>query len=154
MSEMFEVVIFTASHSSYANVVLNILDPNNEFITYRLFRDHCLQTKEQIYIKDLRIIANRKLSDMVIVDNATYSFGFQLENGIPVVPYYDQSDDTELLRLMNFLEQMNEAEDVRIYNNNYFKYDILTGEWSSTENLIEKLFGFTPGDSALPGNQQ
>jgi CTD small phosphatase-like protein 2 len=76
MSEIFEIIVFTASHSCYANVVLNILDPQNEYITFRLFRDHCLQTKEGIFIKDLRIIANRSLKNIAIVDNATYSFGF------------------------------------------------------------------------------
>jgi CTD small phosphatase-like protein 2 len=64
MSEEYEIIIFTASHSCYANVVLNILDPKNEFITYRLFREHCVQTKEGIYIKDLRIIANRDLENI------------------------------------------------------------------------------------------
>ena len=29
------------------------------------------------------------MSDMLIVDNAAYSFGFQIENGIPIIPYYD-----------------------------------------------------------------
>jgi CTD small phosphatase-like protein 2 len=100
MSEEFEIIVFTASHSCYANVVLNILDPENEFITFRLFRDHCLQTKEGIFIKDLRIIANRKLENIAIVDNATYSFGFQLDNGIPIVPFYDNNEDKELLSLM------------------------------------------------------
>ena len=28
MSEYFEIIIFTASHSCYANVVLDYLDPN------------------------------------------------------------------------------------------------------------------------------
>ena len=39
-------------------------------------------------MKDLQIIANRSLKDMVIVDNAVYSFAFQLDNGIPIVPFY------------------------------------------------------------------
>lgn len=84
LSKLYEIVVFTASHSCYANVVLNLLDPFNEFITYRLFREHCVQTREGIYIKDLRIIANRDIRNVLIVDNATYSFGFQVYNGIPI----------------------------------------------------------------------
>jgi CTD small phosphatase-like protein 2 len=30
-----------------------------------------------MYVKDLRVI-NRNLADMVLVDNAAYSYGFQL----------------------------------------------------------------------------
>jgi CTD small phosphatase-like protein 2 len=42
-------------------------------------------------VKDLRII-NRNLSDMVLVDNAAYSYAFQLENGIPILPFYEGAD--------------------------------------------------------------
>jgi TFIIF-interacting CTD phosphatase-like protein len=33
---MFEVVVFTASLSNYANIVLDMLDPTNELIHHRL----------------------------------------------------------------------------------------------------------------------
>lgn len=70
------MVVFTASHKAYADVVLDYLDPKKEYIEYRLYRDSCVQTEEGVYIKDLRIIKNRSLKDMVIIDNAVYSFGF------------------------------------------------------------------------------
>jgi len=51
-------------------------------------------------VKDLRIFEHlRSLSDMVLVDNAVYSFGYQLENGIPIIPFYEDKDDEELLHL-------------------------------------------------------
>lgn len=103
MSEFFEIVIFTASHACYANIILNILDPENQFITYRMFRDSCIETEERIFIKDLRIFGNRNFENMVIVDNACYSYCFQLENGIPIVPYFNGKKDTELIELAAFL---------------------------------------------------
>lgn len=103
MSEFFEIVIFTASHACYANIILNILDPENQFITYRMFRDSCIETEERIFIKDLRIFGNRNFDDLVIVDNACYSYCFQLENGIPIVPYFNGKKDTELIELAAFL---------------------------------------------------
>ena len=77
MSEFFEIIIFTASHGCYANVVLDFLDPDGLYIQHRLFRESCIQTPEGIYVKDLRVI-NRDLKNMVIVDNAAYSFAFQV----------------------------------------------------------------------------
>ena len=148
MSKYFEIIVFTASHSCYANVVLNILDPDNEFITFRLFRDHCLQTKEGIFIKDLRIIANRKQAHIAIVDNATYSFGFQLTNGIPIIPFYDNKDDLELVHLMSFLLQMNQYEDVREFNNQHFEYDLLSGSCHDYDELVEQIRG---GAGAMNG---
>jgi CTD small phosphatase-like protein 2 len=53
-----------------------------------------------VYVKDLRIFEpSRRLEDIVIVDNAVYSFGYQLENGIPIIPFYDDKKDEELLHL-------------------------------------------------------
>lgn len=75
-NKKYQVVVFTASHKFYADVVLDYLDPTGELIHYRLYREHCFQTEDGVYIKDLRIIRNRQLKDMVIVDNAVYSFGF------------------------------------------------------------------------------
>jgi len=57
-------------------VVLNEIDPEKQYIKYRLYRESCYQTEEGVYVKDLRIIRNRQLKDMVIIDNAVYSFGF------------------------------------------------------------------------------
>lgn len=76
LSKYYELVVFTASHSCYANVVLDYLDPKGQYISGRLFRENCVTTDEGVYIKDLRVIRNRNLSDMVLVDNAAYSFGF------------------------------------------------------------------------------
>jgi len=33
------------------------------------------------------------MKDMLLVDNAAYSFGFQLENGLPIIPFYDSKED-------------------------------------------------------------
>lgn len=55
-NENYQVVVFTASHRAYADVVLDLLDPKRELIAMRLYRDHCIRTEEGIYIKDLRII--------------------------------------------------------------------------------------------------
>jgi len=50
-------------------------------------------TEEGVHIKDLRVIGNRDLKDLVIVDNAAYSFGYQIDNGVPIIPFYDNKND-------------------------------------------------------------
>ena len=40
LSLLYEIIIFTASISAYANPLLDQLDKNN-YIKYRLFREHC-----------------------------------------------------------------------------------------------------------------
>ena len=55
-SKIFQVVVFTASHKSYADVVLDFIDPGRKMISHRLYRDSCVETEEGVYLKDLRII--------------------------------------------------------------------------------------------------
>jgi len=88
LSKYFEIIVFTVSHSCYATLVLDYLDPHSQYISHSLFKDNCVATEEWVYIKDLRILMNSNLKDMPIVDNAMYSFGYQLENGILIVPFY------------------------------------------------------------------
>lgn len=38
LSKLFEIVIFTAGNSEYANPILDILDPKRKYISKRLFR--------------------------------------------------------------------------------------------------------------------
>jgi len=48
----------------------------NRYITWRIFRENCFLTAEGYYVKDLRILENRDIKDILIVDNLAYSFAF------------------------------------------------------------------------------
>ena len=53
LHKIYELVIFTASLSKYANPLMDILDPER-FCTSRLFREHCNYVfAERIYVKDM-----------------------------------------------------------------------------------------------------
>ncbi len=113
LKKHFEVVIFTASHPCYANRIIDLLDPQHSIISYRLFRDNCYKTSEGVHIKDLRIIANRSAQDLILVDNAAHSYGFQLANGVPIIPFYHDKQDRQLFELTDFLIPLHDAADVR-----------------------------------------
>lgn len=102
LSQQFELIVFTASHQSYADAVLDYLDPQKQLIQHRLYRQHCQYLPEGYYVKDLRVMG-RDLSKLVLVDNAAYSYSFQADNGIPILPYYEGSTDFELKALRNYL---------------------------------------------------
>lgn len=58
---------------------------------------------------------------MVLVDNAAYSYAFQIENGIPIIPYYQGQADYELQALVAYLQQLRLCDDVRTVNRKTFR---------------------------------
>ena len=74
ISKYFEIGIFTASVQEYADAVINYLDPENRFIKFRLYRNNCINVGNLLTIKDLRILRDINLKNIVLVDNNIYSF--------------------------------------------------------------------------------
>ena len=79
---------------------MNSLDPKKELIFNILHRDHCTFDRAGNFIKDLRTITNFDLDKTIIVDNKLISYGFHLKNGIPILPFYGDKNDTELKYLL------------------------------------------------------
>ena len=75
-----------------------------------------METKIGFFIKDLRIIKNRELKDMIIVDNLAHSFGFQIDNGVPILEFHNDKNDKELKYLCNYLIEASTSEDLREFN--------------------------------------
>ncbi|OMJ77614.1 hypothetical protein SteCoe_22738 [Stentor coeruleus] len=135
LSKNYEIVVFTASHKCYADAVLDFLDPHHELIHHRMYRENCVNV-DGIYIKDLRVITNRELENIVIVDNAAYCFAYQLENGIPIVSWYNDKNDTELVDLAHYLSLLSYVKDVRVSNRDTFRLGLLS---ENTEALLSQV---------------
>ena len=77
ISDMFEICIFTASLSKYADPLLDELDPGRELLgRHRLFREQCSHTNGA-YVKDLSLIG-RPLETICIIDNSPVAYLFQV----------------------------------------------------------------------------
>ena len=123
ISKYFIIGIFTASVKPYADAVINHIDPNQEYIKFRLYRNNCITVKE-INIKDLRIFKDIvKQERIVIVDNSIYSFANQLSNGILINSFFNDKEDIELLNVMSYLLTfIVNTKDVREVNETFFGF--------------------------------
>ena len=112
MAKYFEIVIFTASQSIYADRVLDSLDPNY-YISHRLFREQCTFING-IFVKDLSKLG-RDLKDVIIVDNSPPGYKLHPNNGIPITTWKDDFNDRMLGKLAILLKMLSEVDDVRHY---------------------------------------
>lgn len=110
MAEHFEIIIYTASLSKYADPLLDILDPN-KVIAKRLFRENCVFYNGH-YVKDLSLL-DREIGQTIIVDNSPMSYMFHPENAIDCGSFFDDPSDVEMWQMADFLESIANADDVR-----------------------------------------
>ena len=126
MGKIYEIIIFTASIEAYASPLLDILDKEKN-IQYRLYRDHC-NFVNGVFIKDLKRL-NRNLKDIIILDNSPLAYAFDVDNGLPILSWFDNRDDKELVHIVPLLKFLAKVDDVRKYikkflRNNCINYEI------------------------------
>lgn len=131
-SKHYEIVIFTASLSQYANPVIDKLDVHN-VITARLFRESCVLHngyRGTAYVKDLSRLGRRE-KDQIIVDNSPLSYMFHPRNAIGCTSWFGKNQqDTELRDLVPVLKTtLKDCQDVR---------NILNANTKSLEWLINQ----------------
>ena len=121
LSQIYEIIVFTAGVKEYADPILDQIDKDGTLFKKRMYRDHCIKV-DQFFIKDLDIILDREKSDMVIVDNSILSFAFDMANGVPINSFMgDEEDDKDLLYMISFLEEAFYSKDMREACENSFK---------------------------------
>ena len=131
----FEIIIFTASISEYASPLIDMLD-KNKLTSGRLFRQHCL-FNHGLYLKDIKII-QKDLKDVIIIDNNPVSYVLNQDNGIPILTWYDDLNDKELLNLIPFLKYLSTENDVRDVIKNVVDKQTNKIRFEIVDDLIKK----------------
>ena len=115
-SSLFEIIVFTAAEEEYAEMVVKLLDPQRIYISRHLSISSCSHSKDGVLIKDLSIIADREIKNLIIVDDCISNYNLQPDNGVPVSPYFGEEEDEELRYLIDYLEEMALEDDIVKFN--------------------------------------
>jgi len=132
MSKTFEIFIFTASLSKYAEPLIKTMDPGH-IVKRKLYREHCTYVSNT-YIKDLSKL-NRNMRSLIIVDNAPISYMLQPENALPISTWISNKNDSELEKLSSILELLSKFYDVRPYIKQIVKHDRII--YKSAETFLK-----------------
>jgi Dullard-like phosphatase family protein len=116
ISQFYEICVFTAAEKSYAEQIVAKFDPERKWVSHLLSREHCFNSAGFL-VKDLRIISDRRMQDIIIIDNSIVCFAFNLDNGVPISPYLGDNElDEELIFMTSYLEDVYHHEDARVAN--------------------------------------
>ena len=110
MAQYYECVIFTASLSKYADPLMNQMDPNS-YCTKRLFREHCTFLNG-VFTKDMSKLG-RNMKDAMILDNSPSAYMLQPECAVPIISWYDDPKDRQLMDLIPLFIQLSRINDCR-----------------------------------------
>ena len=104
MIKYFEIVIFTSSPKSYADNILDKIDFNNEYFSYRLYRRHvCYENGNSV--KKLDMIG-RDLKKIVFVDNLKSNAKYNPNNLYHIKTWINDMFDNQLIILKNKLKDI------------------------------------------------
>ena len=138
VSKHYDIVIYTASDRDYATAVVNLIDPQRKYIRDIYHRDHCFTTRKGFVVKDLRVILPNETDRIVLVDNSSQCFAPQISNGIPIIPFTYNKNDTELLKLGVFLLNLKGQQNILGYLEKSFKMKQYT-KFMNQDSLLEYL---------------
>jgi carboxy-terminal domain RNA polymerase II polypeptide A small phosphatase len=110
MAKYFEVIIYTASLSKYADPLMDQMDPQG-YCTARLFREHCAYVNG-VFVKDMSALG-RDMKDTILIDNSPTSYMLQPECGLPIISWYDDPNDTQLQQYVPMLIEMSKINEIR-----------------------------------------
>jgi CTD small phosphatase-like protein 2 len=116
MSKNYELIVYTASEKNYADSVVNFIEKNKKYFSYRLYKQQCIVKTGEYSFKNLEVLCeNRNLGQVLLVDNSVRNFALSVRNGIPIKEYKGNNhNDKELIYLAKYMRELTKEEDVRV----------------------------------------
>ena len=119
----FEVVIWTVENGMTFWAIINGMDPNNQYIMYRLFRD-ATRFKNGTHVKELNCL-NRDLKKVIVIDWNKITTQDNPDNAFTMPKWNGDMNDRSLIDLAQFLNEIKDSDvdDVREVLQYYRQFD-------------------------------
>ena len=119
MKKIFELIIFSSGTVDYVNPIIEIIENDEKFFDFVLYRNHITLDEDGNNVKNLELIG-RNIKKIIIIDDIPRYFKLQKDNGINIKPFLGNiaSDKNTLKTLAYILKKIrNDAEvtnDIRV----------------------------------------
>lgn len=114
LSSSYEFIIWSDKSPAFVNAVLDVLDPQNDFVVLRLYERDCVRFPEGIncLAKPTTLIKNRMKNNVLYVGSSLLHAVFNSDQFVPVAPYSGDKTDMQLDLLSEWLQVANEQHDI------------------------------------------
>ena len=113
IKKYYEIIVFTSATKEYADQIEDVIEQNEKYFDFRLYREHTLSFKNE-FIKDISRIG-RSLDKILIVDNMPQNYRMQKENGIGIKSFFGEDEEDDALEYLGIvlIKIINNFDDVR-----------------------------------------
>ena len=111
--------------------IVNQLEKTSDIFSGIISANRCFKTKKGHCLKDLRIVNSHDLNEMIIIDCESFAFSYQIDNGICLMPWSGNANDSELVFLLHYLKKLSECSDIREENRRFLQLSELAAKCSS-----------------------
>lgn len=142
LSKCYNIILYSSRKIKILKKIQKILDPNSENIKQLIPRKACYLTNQKKFFKDLNIVKNQNLKDMLIVDYKPQSFFPCLDNGY-LIPHWngDGFDDQLGKKTCDFLKELAKEHNIFFRLRAKFKLrsilDVVLGKKKQKKKIID-----------------
>ena len=105
MKQIYELILFSSGTLDYIMPIVNIIEKNEKFFEYILYRKHISVLNNGEYYKNLNLL-NRNIKNIIIIDDMYKNFQLHKNNGICIKPFYgDIINDRNVLQFLGKILQ-------------------------------------------------
>ena len=110
-----EIILYSSGTLIYLNEILNVVEEFKANITHILSRNNCYSINNEIFLKSAKILENREIENIIVVDDSFWVYPQDLDNVLHIKAFDLQTytKDNELQEKLIFLLSILQFEDVR-----------------------------------------